>query len=100
MPHATEVISVASATGQQRLFTLTTLISAKRTLAIVSLRKLQLPLERLEARLLAQWIHERIGFQFHQPRITQSHRGVEPLESFRATYIKRRTTNVITALTS
>ena len=46
------------------------------------------------------WIQERIGLQFHQPRITQSHRGVEPLESFRATYTKRRTANVITALTS
>ena len=51
-------------------------------MAIVSLRKLQLPLDRLEVRLLAQWIHERIGLQFHQPRITQSHRGVEPLRSF------------------
>jgi hypothetical protein len=69
-------------------------------LAIVSLRKLQLPLDRSEARLPAQWIHERIGLQFHQLAITQSHRGVEPLESFRATYIKRRTTNVKIALTS
>ena len=69
-------------------------------MAIVLLRKFQLPLDRLEVRLLAQWIHERIGLQFHQPPITQSHRGVEPLESFRATYIRRRTTNVIIALTS
>ena len=51
-------------------------------MAIVLLRKFQLPLDRLEVRLLAQWIHERIGLQFHQPRITQSHRGVEPLQSF------------------
>jgi hypothetical protein len=31
--------------------------------AFVSIRKLQLPLDRLEARLLAQGIHERIGLQ-------------------------------------
>src|SRR6516164_5706680 len=40
----------------------------------LSIRKLQLPLDRLEARLLAQRIQERVGLQVHEPGVTQAHR--------------------------
>jgi len=53
-------------------------------------RKLQLPHHRLKARLLAQPIHERIGFQVDQSRVAQAHRGVEPLERLRAIAPLRR----------
>ena len=46
-------------------------------------RKLQLPLDRLEARLFSYRIHERIGLQVRQARITQPQRRLEPFERLR-----------------
>jgi hypothetical protein len=43
-------------------------------------RKLQLPLNRLEARLLAQGVHERVGLQILQARVPQPQRRFEPFE--------------------
>src|SRR6478736_651202 len=43
-------------------------------------RKLQFPLDRLEARLLAQWIEERLGLHAYQPWITQSQSGLKPIK--------------------
>ena len=43
-------------------------------------RKLQLPLNRLKARLFAQGIEERLGLQVLEPGITQAHGDVEPLK--------------------
>jgi hypothetical protein len=48
-----------------------------------SLRKLQRSLDRLEARLFAKRVEERIGHQELEARVTQAHRGVE------ATYAKQ-----------
>jgi hypothetical protein len=46
----------------------------------LSSRKLQFPLNRLEARLLAQGIQERVGLQILQARIPQPPRRLEPFE--------------------
>ena len=46
-------------------------------------RKLQLPLDRLEARLFAQGVQERIGLQVLQARIPQPQRRLEPFERLR-----------------
>src|SRR5260221_4113575 len=46
-------------------------------------RKLQLPLNCLEARLLAQGIHQRVGFRVLQPRIAQAPGCLEPVERLR-----------------
>src|SRR5215469_3768134 len=45
-------------------------------------RKPQLPHHRLEARLLAQWIEERLSLQTDQLWITQLQSGFQPLECF------------------
>src|SRR5262249_34634304 len=42
--------------------------------------KLQRPLDRLEARLLAQRIEQWVGLHVHEPRVTQARRGLEPCE--------------------
>ena len=39
-----------------------------------------MPLDRLEAGLVAQRIHERVGLEQHQSRITQTHRRGEPFK--------------------
>src|SRR6516164_10491601 len=43
-----------------------------------SIWELQFSLDRLEARLLAQRIHERVGLEVLEVRIAQPDRGVEP----------------------
>src|SRR5579863_57209 len=45
--------------------------------------KLQPPLDRLEARLLAQGVQERIGFQVFKARVPQAQRRLEPFERLR-----------------
>ena len=55
----------------------------KADIRVDSQRKLQLPLDRLEAWLLTQRIHERIGLQVRQSRATQVYGAVEPFERFR-----------------
>src|SRR6267378_8152801 len=47
----------------------------------LSVRKFQLPLDRLESRLLAQRIEKRVCFSRVEARIAQSKRGFEPSES-------------------
>jgi len=46
-------------------------------------RKLQLPLDRLKARLLAQGVQERVGLQILQARVPQPQRRLEPFERLR-----------------
>src|SRR5215813_1396354 len=56
------------------------MLSQYLMLARYSVGKLQLPLDRLETRLLAQGIQERVGLQELQSGITQADRRGEPFK--------------------
>jgi hypothetical protein len=45
-----------------------------------SVGEFELTLDRLEARLFAQGVHERVVLQLHQPRVAQSQGRFQPLE--------------------